>query len=308
MILVHCDIDQTYLQTDFHSIRGLFRVVTEKASEKKSFPYAKDVLAALSQKSDVRLRFLSASPEQMRGVLQRKIQLDGIEYDEVFLKDATSMFKTGSFRGVLNQVSYKIPVLLKSFLQILQSHKQDVYCHLLFGDDSEDDPIIYSVFESIINKKLSYDSFELQTVLEACSVSEGIVKKIQKLSKKIQRFEYETRIIVLIHMTKQGPIQRFLSFQDFLVPVFNWLQVAILLCDIGVFSKEILNNITRTTAQFAIDGNQTSLERVCSREQRFHFLDLDLKNERVLPKENHPLFHQRQKNSLLNIIQTWRKQ
>ena len=74
MILVHCDIDQTYLQTDFHSFRGLLRVVTEKAQDKKTFPYATETLQILSNKKDIRLRFLSASPEQMRRVLQKKIQ------------------------------------------------------------------------------------------------------------------------------------------------------------------------------------------------------------------------------------------
>ena len=158
MILVHCDIDQTYLQTDFHSFRGLLRVVTEKASDKKTFPYATETLQILSNKKDLRLRFLSASPEQMRRVLQKKIKMDGISFDEVFLKDTTSIVMSGTIRGVLNQVAYKLPVLLQSFLQCLQDFSEQEFYHLLFGDDSEDDPIIYTIFEAIVQKKISYNS------------------------------------------------------------------------------------------------------------------------------------------------------
>jgi hypothetical protein len=308
MILVHCDIDQTYLQTDFHSFRGLLRVVTEKASDKKTFPYAQETLEILSNKEDVRLRFLSASPEQMRRVLQKKIRLDGVSFDEVFLKDATSMVLSGSLRGVLNQVSYKLPVLLQSFLQCLQKHPQQTYHQLLFGDDSEDDPIIYTIFEAIVQKKISHNSPILSKILDYCSISEGSIQEIQQLSRNIQEREYQTRIVAIIHMTTNGPMKPLLVFPQFVIPVFNWLQIALFIHAIDIFSTEDLRNITKTTSSFSIQGNREALERVCSKENVHSFIAIPGKNmnDNEDNREQIPNY-QRQEHSIFDIIQLWRK-
>ena len=309
MILVHCDIDQTYLQTDFHSFRGLLRVVTEKASDKKTFPYATETLQILSNQKNIRLRFLSASPEQMRRVLEKKIQMDGISFDEVFLKNATSMVMSGTIRGVLNQVSYKLPVLLQSFLQCIEDFSEQAFYHLLFGDDSEDDPIIYTIFEAIVNKKISYNSPVFERILESCSIHENDILAIQEISQKIQQKEYRTKVIALIHMTGNGPIEPMMIFPPFVIPVLNWLQIALFIQEAGIISREELNMITKTTSSFSIQGNKESLERVLQIPVETYFSSHRSQvqkekdnNKKELPK------HQRVHHSLFDIIQIWRKQ
>ena len=99
--------------------------------------------------------------------------------------------------------------------------------------------------------------------------------------------------------------QEFLSFKDFLIPVFNWLQISILLHELALFSKEELQSIIKTTSKFSIEGNQASLERVCSTEV---LLDFNVKEDDSLFNENNQYIYQRQHVSLFNVIQSWRKQ
>ena len=297
MILVHCDIDQTYLETDFHSFRGLFRVVTEKASEKKSFPYAKETLQMLSQKKDVCLRFLSASPEQMRQVLEKKMRLDGISFDRIFLKDATSMLMSGTVRGVLNQVSYKLPVLLESFYQILLENPKIFFHQFLLGDDSEDDAIIYLIYQAILQKKIVYDSPALSKILHFCSVSELVVEQVLQISKRIQQMTYESNIVAMVHMTNNGPIQPFLSFPESVVPVHNWLQVALLFGKMDIFSESEIHHISKTTNPFSIRGNFEYLHRI------FPYTKVALKNTQY---STHSMY-KREPLSIFDVIQNWRK-
>ena len=72
------------------------------------------------------------------------------------------------------------------------------------------------------------------------------------MSKKIQQREYKTHVVAIIHMTNNGPIEPMLIFPSFVIPVFNWLQIALFIHEIGIFSREDLNMITKTTSSFSL--------------------------------------------------------
>ena len=84
------DLDKTYLETDFHSVRGLIRSALEPAEAKRNVPGSAALLRALSSRPGSRVIFLSGSPTQLREVLERKLELDGVRFDELHLKDKST--------------------------------------------------------------------------------------------------------------------------------------------------------------------------------------------------------------------------
>ena len=107
------DLDKTYLETDFESLRGLVRSATEPAHRKVAVPGAAALMRALGAEPRNRITILSGSPTQMRDVLARKLRLDGVRYDELVLKDSLGHFRRGQFRAIKGQFGYKLPVLLQ---------------------------------------------------------------------------------------------------------------------------------------------------------------------------------------------------
>ena len=83
------DLDKTYLATQFDSIGDLVRTFLQRAADKANVPGSAELLLALRRDSGGRAKvyFISGSPKQMRGVLSKKLRLDGIHYDGFILKD-----------------------------------------------------------------------------------------------------------------------------------------------------------------------------------------------------------------------------
>ena len=57
---------------------------------------------------DARMVFLSGSPKQMRSVLLEKFSLDGVEVDDIILKDSLGAIAKGRFSDVKNQFGHKL--------------------------------------------------------------------------------------------------------------------------------------------------------------------------------------------------------
>src|SRR5690242_188159 len=75
------DIDKTYLDTRFSRTRDLLRIPLELAIDKRPFPGIADLIRAVQKGTATSGRdrpafFLSASPAQMRPVLERRLVLD----------------------------------------------------------------------------------------------------------------------------------------------------------------------------------------------------------------------------------------
>src|SRR4249920_3713766 len=124
------DLDKTYLQTDFDTFSQLVRTALQKASEKEAVPGAAALIRELRAQGDTRLCIISGSPKQMRTVLEEKLKLDGVEWDELVLKDNIRNLLRGRFRALRGQLGYKLPVLLASRAKAATDTEE-----VLFGDD-----------------------------------------------------------------------------------------------------------------------------------------------------------------------------
>lgn len=214
------DLDKTYLQTDFDSFRQLLRTALQKAHEKVAVPGAAALIRELKANGDARLCIVSGSPTQMRSVLQEKLKLDGVEWDEFVLKDNVSNLLRGRFRALRGQVGYKLPVLLESRANAAPEAEE-----VLFGDDAEADAFIYSLYADLCAGRV--DDKILSEVLTAAEVYDDDAQRVIGAWKRVTRADPVRRIF--IHLDRKTPPAYFARYGPRVVPVFNYFQAALVL-------------------------------------------------------------------------------
>jgi hypothetical protein len=214
------DLDKTYLQTDFDTFRQLLRTALQKASEKVAVPGAAALIRELRSQGDTRLCIISGSPKQMRAVLEEKLKLDGVEWDELVLKDNVRNLLRGRFRALRGQVGYKLPALLES-----RSTSPTEAEEVLFGDDAETDAFSYSLYADLVAGRVSKDA--LGAVLDAAHVYPDDAARVTAAMAKIPRADPVRRIF--IHLDRLTPPGQFRRYGPRVVPVFNYFQAALVL-------------------------------------------------------------------------------
>lgn len=143
------DIDKTYLDTRFSSLRGLLTIPLELAVDKRAVPGAVPLLRAIRRgpgpKSAITpLYFVSGSPRQLRPVIEQKMTLDGVDFDGITFKDHLTILRSLRLSGLLAQVGYKLAALL---LYRLEAHPSSTWW--LVGDDIEADESVFSLFRDV---------------------------------------------------------------------------------------------------------------------------------------------------------------
>jgi len=214
------DLDKTYLQTEFDTFAQLVRTALEKATEKQAVPGAAALIRELRAQGDTQLCIISGSPKQMRTVLEAKLKLDGVEWDELVLKDNVRNLLRGRFRALRGQVGYKLPVLLESRIHAPVEAEE-----VLFGDDAEADAFIYSLYADLIAGRV--DEAVLGQVLEAAQVYPDDRERIFKAWRAVPRADPVRRIF--IHLDRLTPPAYFARYGPRVVPVFNYFQAALVL-------------------------------------------------------------------------------
>lgn len=112
------------------------------------------------------VNFVTASPPQIGRAIREKLMLDGIEIDEIRFKNQIQHLVRGQFDALREHVGFKLSELLQS----ARAGRRDG-CELLFGDDWESDPLIYSMYADIIEKRLPWS--RLEGLLARVGVQEG---------------------------------------------------------------------------------------------------------------------------------------
>jgi len=214
------DLDKTYLQTEFETFRQLVRTALQKASEKQAVPGAAALIRELRAQGDSQLCIISGSPTQMRNVLEAKLKLDGVEWDELVLKDNVRNLLRGRFRALRGQVGYKLPVLLESRIHAPVEAEE-----VLFGDDAEADAFIYSLYADLVAGRV--DEVVLGQVLEAAQVYPDDRARIVTAWRAIPRADPVRRIF--IHLDRLTPPAYFSRYGPRVVPIFNYFQAALVL-------------------------------------------------------------------------------
>lgn len=221
------DLDKTYLKTEFDTLRQLVRTALQSADQKVAVPGASVLIRELRAHGDSRLCIVSGSPKQMRSVLEEKLKLDGVEWDELILKDNLRNVLRGRFRALRGQVGYKLPALLESRASSPVEAEE-----ILFGDDAEADAFIYSLYADLLARRV--DEGVLRKVLEHARVYEDDQERVLGALRKIEPADPVRRIF--IHLDRLTPPARFARYGPRVIPVFNYFQAALVLMADGVLT------------------------------------------------------------------------
>ena len=155
--VVVCDIDRTYLNTRFSSLGGLARIPIEFAVDKRAIAGMVPLLRELRRGPErtsrsTPLYFLSASPPQMRPVIERKMLMDGVEFDGTTFKDWGGVLRSGRWWRLKEQLGFKLTALLRGRLDLPRGAVE-----VLFGDDLESDPLAYALYADILAGRVPLD-------------------------------------------------------------------------------------------------------------------------------------------------------
>lgn len=228
------DLDKTYLDTDFESMRGLFRSAVESARNKRAIPGATALLRELARERPgwrPRIVLLSGSPTQMRSVLEQKLRMDGIRWDDFVLKDTLGSLRRGRFRAVKDQFGYKLPQLLQGRIGMGAGVRE-----ILFGDDAEADALIYSVYADVIAGRVA--AIELSRLMEAAGAYPDAIVAALAAQKQIARAEAVDRIF--IRLDRGVERWSFEALSPRVVPVRTWLEAAIVIGASGELAADSL--------------------------------------------------------------------
>lgn len=237
------DLDKTYLRTEFESLRKIVKIPFEAGTDKVHLPGVPELIRALRRHAadagkTPYVFFLSASPPQIGGAIREKLELDGVEFDGITFKDQLRHLVRGRWGTLREQVGYKLGELLAA-----RAAGPAASTEVLFGDDWESDPLIYSLYADILRGSIDADL--LRRVLVAVDVGKGPVQKILALEGVLRGTAPDTVGRIFINLEKRTPPSRFRSYGSRVVPTFNTLQASAALLQSGFLDLDGVMEVAR---------------------------------------------------------------
>ncbi|MGE0761765.1 MAG: phosphatase domain-containing protein [Bdellovibrionales bacterium] len=231
------DLDKTYLDTAFETLRGLIKTVMEKAFQKRNVPGTATLVRALRNswreqhegRSDFPIYFITASPPQLESKIHQKLNLDGIYPFGIFCKDNLKNLHPSRLSRLKQQVGFKLQALLQLRLHLGPQVRQ-----VLWGDDSEADAVIYSLYSDVCARRLS--EADLRQVLRGLKVTGQQVETILRLQETIPTFDPVEKIY--INLAVDTDAEYYLKFGRRVVPTYNTFQAALDLYQDGRLSVD----------------------------------------------------------------------
>lgn len=230
------DLDKTYLDTRFENLKELFKVILEKAFKKKNIPGTISLLKGLKRswksrfgRSGFPIYFITASPPQMKKKILQKLNLDGTKPAGLFCKDNLKNLRPKRFWRLTQQVGYK----LQALLQLRENLGEDTQ-FICWGDDSESDAIIYSLFSDICARRVS--EVELEKILTGLSVVGPQLRSIFNLQSRLPHQDPVKKIY--INLAEDTDAEYYQKFGRRCVPTYTSFQSALDLYQDGKFDLD----------------------------------------------------------------------
>lgn len=236
------DIDKTYLSTQIDTLGGLLKAAFESPESKQNVPGFSIVLraarrGALEDAQKNPLYFVSASPPQIRPKLLAKMEMDGIEHDGIICKNQWGNIRKGDFKKLREQVSYKLQALLLLWQDLPPCSRL-----VFFGDDSESDAVIYSLFAEILAGSL--EGNHLAQLLEHLGVFREDAIGISWFARRFTRPVFPVQA-VFINLETGSQASYYSRFGSYVFPTDNSLQTAIGLFEMGYIRERAVRSVGR---------------------------------------------------------------
>jgi len=240
------DLDKTYLDTRFESLSELVRIPFQDAEDKVNVPGSAALLRELCREVEGQgsafVSIVSGSPRQLREVLEEKLRLDGIDWQEFHLKPQLENLRKGRLRAVKDQVGYKLPLLLRSRCALPGELRET-----LFGDDAEVDALIYSLYADLLCGRS--DAGDVDAVLKLVGATARARTHCAESLASINGSGGNDEPVetIFIHLDSGSPPALFAALGPRLIPVFNYYQAALVLYARGHLGAK---SVLRITAAF----------------------------------------------------------
>lgn len=220
------DLDKTYLDTTFETLRGLWRTAMEKAFQKQNVPGTSTLVRALRNhwqeshrgQKDFPIYFITASPPQLEPKIHAKLNFDGIHPFGLFCKDNLQNIRPSRLWRLTQQVGYKLQALLQLRLHLSENVRQ-----ILWGDDSELDAIIYSMYSDLCARRL--EEKEARKILKYFKVTGQQVDTILRLVEDVPKQDPVEKIY--INLASDTDAEYYLKFGRRILPTYDSFQLAL---------------------------------------------------------------------------------
>lgn len=178
------DIDRTYLSTKISSLRGMARIPFETAADKQDIAGMARLFREIrrgpgSDSRETPLFFVSASPAQLRPVIEQKMTLDGIGFDGTTFKNWTKVLRRFTFRRLREQVGFKLTALLSGRAELPPGATEN-----LIGDDLETDPLTYAIYADVLAGRIP--AGDLARILVMNGVADSDARAIVSLRRELR--------------------------------------------------------------------------------------------------------------------------
>ncbi len=238
-----CDIDKTYLETNFESVLQMVRIAFEDASQKITVRGASEVLLAArwglhQQKKDGfprPLHFISASPPQMRSVLEEKLALDGLDWNTDTFKNQAYNLRKGRVSALRQHTAYKTA----SILRVVQEAPAGTQFFLI-GDNAEYDAFVYTGIALFLEGRLTAKGYQKYLQLG------GVEPEVSDDFAKLLQFEPQAKIAGIL--IRKAPGYGVVASSPITDPIFtfdNYFEAALKMMQCGLVDFDNLWPLTR---------------------------------------------------------------
>jgi hypothetical protein len=261
------DLDKTYLDTAFESLGGLWRTLRETAFQKRNVPGTGTLVRALRDywqethqgRKDFPIYFVTGSPPQLERKIHDKLAFDGIYPFGLFCKDNVQNLSPRRWWRLTQQVGFKLQALLQLRLHLAPNVRQ-----ILWGDDSEADALIYSLYSDLCARRL--EEKETRQILRYFNVVGMQVDTILRLLEDVPTQDPVEKMY--INLAADTDPDYYLKFGRRVLPTYNTFQLALDLFQDNRLSSAQVVKVAQDLMQnfnFGIEELQNSLEELVRR-------------------------------------------
>lgn len=261
------DLDKTYLDTHWQSLSDIFKVSFTDNFHSNNVPGTSTLVSALKDDWHKKngeglfpIFFITASPPQMEKKIREKLERDKILPLGIFFKDNLKNLWPGSFWKLRQHVGYKVNSLV--YLRTLLNEN---VTQVLWGDDSETDAVIYSLYSDLCSRRLAGD--EAEKILRHFQVTSEQLLRIQNALAQTAPLDPVEKIY--INLAIDTDPEYYLKFGRRMIPSYNALQIALDLYQDDRFSLEHVlqvGNDLLLNYSYSVDELQRSFDELIRRQ------------------------------------------
>jgi len=242
---VFCDLDKTYLETEFESWIKMAKIPFESPHDKITVPGASEVLELVrwgggSKQGDgprAGLHFVSSSPPQLRLALDGKLTLDRLEWSSDTFKNQTYNLRMGRLDLLRHHIAYKTKAILDIALKLTPESRI-----VMIGDNAEYDPFIYTGVRLLLEKRFDLDN--LRQWLAGAMVDLPVIEQV--ISNDLRVPDGLRVEGVYIRSVPSYSVQIDSRFDGTWYEFDHWAQMAWSLMKKGIITASVLPQLLRS--------------------------------------------------------------